>query len=233
MRILVTGANRGIGLELVRAWIGAGHEVWGSARSTTPDALRELGPAGIIELDLADEATVVAGLHELAEMVDGLDLLVNCAGVDARAFGVPDDQRGPFEVAAETVAEVVRVNTIGPMLVTREALPLLRAGQDPMVLNVSSQLGSMEVAAEIGRDTPYCVSKAALNMWSVKAAAALRPDGIAVVMLHPGWVATDMGGSSASLTPAASAAAIVETVDRLGPADSGRFVNWDGSDHPW
>jgi NAD(P)-dependent dehydrogenase (short-subunit alcohol dehydrogenase family) len=77
------------------------------------------------------------------------------------------------------------------------------------------------------------MSKAALNMLSVKTADALRPEGIAVVMLHPGWVQTDMGGASAPLTVAESADAIVRTVDALTLADSGRFVRWDGSDHPW
>lgn len=232
MRILITGANRGLGLELAKTWIGAGHEVWGSARTSDPSDLLALEPAGAITLDLGDEASIVAGLEVLATHVDSLDLLVNCAGVDARAFGV-EDPRGPFDVAAEHVNEVMRINATGPMLVTREALGLLRAGTDAMVLNVSSQLGSMQVAATKGRDTSYCVSKAALNMWSVKAAVALRDDQIAVVMLHPGWVSTDMGGPSAQLTPVESATSIVDTVDRLTFADSGRFITWDGSDHPW
>lgn len=232
MRILITGANRGLGLELARTWIAAGHEVWGSARTTEPADFLQLEPAGSIILDLGDEASIVAGLDALAAEVDSLDLLVNCAGIDARAFGV-QDPRGPFDVSAEHVNEVTRINATGPMLVTREALPLLRAGSEPLVLNVSSQLGSMQVAATKGRDTSYCVSKAALNMWSVKAAVALQEDRIAVVMLHPGWVSTDMGGPSAQLTPPESAAAIVETVAQLTFDDSGRFITWDGADHPW
>ncbi len=233
MRILVTGANRGLGLELVRTWLASGHEVWGSARAAEPAALLALDPAGVIRLDLGDEASVVSGLRSLAEQVDSLDLLVNCAGIDARALGLADGPRGPFDVDADPFTEVIRINATGPMVVTREAVPLLRAGDDPMVLNVSSQLGSMQVAATKGRDTSYCVSKAALNMWSVKAAAALQPEGIAVIMLHPGWVSTDMGGPSAQLTPTESASAIVATVDALELSDSGRFINWDGSDHPW
>lgn len=238
MRVLVTGANRGLGLELAKTWIAAGHEVWGSARTADPAAFLALGPAGAITLDLGDEASIIAGFDALASQVDHLDLLVNCAGIDARAFGV-EDPRGPFDVSAEYCNEVVRINATGPMLVTREALPLLRAGarseasSGPIVLNVSSQLGSMEVAATKGRDASYCVSKAALNMWSVKAAAALRPEGIAVVMLHPGWVSTDMGGSAADLTPAESATSIVASVGALTFDDTGRFINWDGSDHPW
>jgi len=232
MRILVTGANRGLGLELSRIWIERGHEVWGSARTDAPDALLALNPAGTINLDLGDEASIMAGIASLADQIEGLDLLVNCAGLDARAFGVPDP-RGPFDVAAEHVNEVMRINATGPMLVTREALPLLRRGTAPLVLNVSSQLGSMQVAATKGRATSYCMSKAAWNRWSVKAAAELQPEGIAVVMLHPGWVSTDMGGPSAQLTPVESATAIVDTVDRLGLDDTGRFITWDGTDHPW
>ncbi len=232
MRILVTGANRGLGLELVRQWLSGGHEVWGSARTAAPADLLALQPAGAIQLDLADESSIVAGIEALRSQIDGLDLLVNCAGVDARAFGV-EDPRGPFDVDASVMNEVMRINATGPMLVTRESLPLLRSGTDPLVLNVSSQLGSMQVAATKGRDTVYCVSKAALNMWSVKAAAALEPEGIGLVMLHPGWVSTDMGGASAQLTPTESAASIVATVSSLTFEDSGRFITWDGADHPW
>lgn len=232
MKIFITGANRGLGLELARTWLGAGHEVWGSARTTDPAAFLALGPAGAVTLDLGDEASIVAGFDALAPQIGSLDLLVNCAGLDARAFGI-EDPRGPFDVAAEHVNEVMRINATGPMLVTREALPLLRAGTNPMVLNVSSQLGSMQVAATKGRDTSYCVSKAALNMWSVKAAQALRDEGIAVVMLHPGWVSTDMGGPQAQLTPTESATSIVAAVASLTFEDTGRFIKWDGTDHPW
>ena len=232
MRILITGANRGLGLELAKTWIAAGHEVWGSARTADPVDFLALEPAGAITLDLGDEASIAAGFEALATQIDSLDLLVNCAGLDARAFGI-QDPRGPFDVEAEPFTEVIRINATGPMLVTREALPLLRAGADSLVLNISSQLGSMQVAATKGRDTSYCVSKAALNMWSVKAAETLRPEGIAVVMLHPGWVSTDMGGTSADLTPTESATSIVAAVNGLTFEDTGRFIKWDGSDHPW
>jgi len=237
MKILITGANRGLGLELAKTWIAGGHEVWGSARTADPADFLALGPAGAISFDLGDEASIVAGFEALATQIDSLDLLVNCAGIDARAFGI-EDPRGPFDVEPEPFTEVIRINATGPMLVTREALPLLRAGNDAnstnaIVLNVSSQLGSMQVAATKGRDTSYCVSKAALNMWSVKAARALHGEQIAVIMLHPGWVSTDMGGPAAQLTPTESATSIVAVVDELTFDDTGRFINWDGSEHPW
>ncbi|MEZ5226570.1 MAG: SDR family NAD(P)-dependent oxidoreductase [Acidimicrobiales bacterium] len=119
------------------------------------------------------------------------------------------------------------------MVLTRELLPRLQAGDDAVVLNITSQLGSMEVAKSGGSDTPYCISKAALNMLSVKTAAALKTDGIVVVMLHPGWVQTDMGGAAAQLTMDESASAIVDTLSQLTMADSGRFITWDNRTHPW
>lgn len=232
-RVLITGANRGIGIELAAHYIHAGARVWGTARQAEPEALRALGPAGTSQLDLTDEASITAGVATVTEQLDGLDLLINCAGLDARAYGADPAARGPFDLDGHTFTEVLRANATGPMLVTTEALPLLRAGNDPLVLNVSSQLGSLEVGATMGNDTVYCVSKAALNMWSRKAASALKPEGIAMVMIHPGWVSSDMGGNSAPLTPAESAAAMAETVSQLSLADTGRFIRWDGSDHPF
>lgn len=232
-RILLTGANRGIALELARQLIGQGHQVWGTARQAEPEAFLALEPAGAVQLDLASEDSIVAALAAVAEQTNALDILVNCAGIDCRELGSPEAPRGIFDVPADIVNELNRINITGPLVTTREALPLLRQGTDPVVLNFSSQLGSMQVASRKGRDAPYCVSKAGLNMVTVKAAAALRDEGIAVVALHPGWVSSDMGGTHAPMTPVESATTIASTLTALTMADSGRFIRWDGSDHPW
>lgn len=231
--ILVTGANRGLGLHLVRHLINGGDHVWGAARQSDPQQLLELGPAGAIQLDMADEASIIAGARALVSQVDHLDVLINCAGVDARAFGADPDRRGPFDLDIETTQQVLAVNVGGPMALTRELRSSLGAGTNPVVVNISSQLGSMDVAARVGNDTSYCISKAAMNMLTVKSAAAMRDEGVAVVSMHPGWVSTDMGGSAASLTPDESASTIVSTLAGLSLADTGTFVNWDGSPHPW
>lgn len=228
-RVLITGVNRGLGRALAVRFVERGHRVWGTSR--TGDA-----PAGlesVTALDLADEASIVSAAEAIAGQTDAIDLLINSAGADARSFGGSEDHRGPFDFDADTFNAVLDVNVTGPMLVTRHLLPLLRRGESPMIVNVSSQLGSMQVAAGKGRDTAYCVSKAALNMLSVKSAAALAPDGVGVVMLHPGWVATDMGGARAEFEVGPISATIATTIEGLTIDDTGRFIRWDGHDHPW
>lgn len=231
-RVLITGANRGIGLELARVLIDRGHAVYGATRSDAP-ALEALNPAGRVRLDLADEASIISAMTDLATQTGALDVLINCAGVDGRELGAAKDARSIFDISGDVMLDVQRINVVGPVLTTREALPLLRKGDAPLVLNFSSQLGSMAVGAEMGDDASYCISKAALNMASLKAAADLRSDGIAVVMLHPGWVSSDMGGAQAPMSPEESATAIADSIAQLTLADSGRFIRWDNTDHPW
>jgi NAD(P)-dependent dehydrogenase (short-subunit alcohol dehydrogenase family) len=100
-------------------------------------------------------------------------------------------------------------------------------------VNVTSQIGSMEVSQRIGRDAGYAVSKAALNMLTVKLAVRLRDEGIIAVLIHPGFLRTDMGGSAATMGPDESARHITATVDRLTIDDTGTFRRWDGTVHPW
>ncbi len=228
--VFITGIGRGLGRELATQLIDDGAHVWGSTRTGEVD----LPVAGCVPIELSDEDAIRGGMARLAEGVERLDLLINCAGLDGRNVGVDPRHRGPFDYEPSSFNAVLQINATAPLFITRLALPLLRAAAPgSMVVNISSQLGSMEVAANMGDDTAYCVSKAALNMVTVKGASALRTDGIGVVALHPGWVQTDMGGSAAALTVPESAAAIRKTVAELTPADSGRFLRWDGTDHPW
>ena len=228
-RVFITGVGRGLGRAIALGLHEHGDEVWGSTR----DGGTDLPIAGCVALDLADESTIEAGLASLAQQIDGLDLLINCAAANAQSFGASPGRSGPFDLDSAVFNSVLEVNVTGPMIVTRLALPLLRAGADAMVLNVSSQLGSMELGGRFRGDAAYCVSKAALNMLGLQTAAALRSDRIGVVMMHPGWVQTDMGGANADLTVGEAAAAIISTVDTLTFRDSSRFIRWDGRDHPW
>lgn len=231
-RVVVTGAGRGIGLGIAKKLIEQGDEVWGTARN--PDAATELAeaePAGILRLDLGDDESIAAFGEELASMVDSIDTLINNGGMTSVDLGVNRREQGPLQTTKEVVMRQIEVNAVGPMLVTQAVRPLLGAGTDPIVLNMSSQLGSMVVGAQMPFDVGYNASKAVVNMVTVMSATA-DPE-VTHVAMHPGWVQSDMGGPKAAISVDDSAAGVVEVLNGLTSADSGRFLKWDGSEHPW
>lgn len=231
-RIVITGAGRGIGLGLATQLAAEGHEVWGTVRNLDKaDDLRAVGAAGVLELDLADDESIEAFGPALAAQVDSIDILINNAGLNAGDFGVDRRAQGPLQTTKPVVLGQIEVNAIGPMLVTQQVRPLLGNGTDPVVLNVSSQLGSMVVGAKLPFDVGYNASKSVMNMVTVMSATA-DPD-VAYVAIHPGWVQSDMGGANAAVSVADSASGIISVLHGLTIADSGRFVTWEGDEHPW
>ncbi|MEM6285387.1 MAG: SDR family NAD(P)-dependent oxidoreductase, partial [Chloroflexota bacterium] len=121
---------------------------------------------------------------------------------------------------------------IAPVMVARAFVPLLRNGGNRRLISITSQLGSLW-RKESGGLYDYCASKAALNMYTRTLAADLKSDGITTVLIHPGWVQTDMGGGRADLTPEESASAVIDVIDSLTPEMNGGFYRHDGSEHPW
>ncbi len=228
--VLITGANRGLGLELTRAYRSAGHTVIGACRAPSSAAdLRATG-AEVCALDMSDMGSITA----LAASLKGrsIDVLYNSAGVDTRAFGATDATRAALTITPEDFESVMRVNVTGPLALVQAMTPGLQAAKGTVV-NISSQIGSMEVAKKMGRDIAYATSKAALNMVTLKQSQALVDDGVTVIAMHPGWLKTEMGGSSADLEPAEAAGQIMTNVSALTIADTGRFIRWDGTTHPW
>jgi len=231
-RIVVTGAGRGIGLGIAQKLIADGDEVWGTARN--PDAATELtaaGAAGCLTLDVGDTGSIEAFGADLAGQVGAIDILINNAGMTSVDLGVDRRAQGPLQTTKDVVLRQIEVNAVGPMLVTQQLRPLLAESDQPIVLNISSQLGSMVVGAKMPFDVGYNSSKSVMNMVTVMSATA--DSDVTYVALHPGWVQSDMGGPKAAISVADSAAGIVSTLNGLTAADSGRFVNIDGSDHPW
>ena len=230
-RIVVTGANRGLGLELTRQHAQRGDDVWAGCRR--PDEATELRSltSHIAQVDMASEESITRFADALGP--EPIDVLYNNAGIDARALGVDDSERDVLQISGEHFLQVMRVNAVGPMLLARALLDRLMASDNPRIVNVSSQAGSMEVAHTLGRDVGYTSSKAALNMISVRQSVHLREAGIVVIALHPGFLKTDMGGSRADLPTEEGAAGIIAMVDGLTADDSGTFRRWDGSVHPW
>lgn len=221
--VLITGANRGLGLEFARQLHEAGAKVIGTARK--PEAATELKAIGVRveQLDVADPASVAA----LADLLDGeaLDILLNNAGIFFN--------RGSFDT--EDPAEFLRVldvNTVGPLRVTLALLPNLRLGERKLVMNMSSGLGSI-AKNERGSMAAYRTSKAGLNMLTRTMAADLSSENFICVAMSPGWVRTDMGGQDANLSPQESVAGMLSVLAPLTPEDSGKYLSFDGSEMAW
>ena len=230
--VLVTGANRGLGLAMVRALLARGDRVVATCRQ--PGKATELnrlsgeypGRLHVLPLDVAQPRAHAELARELPLVLgeDGtLDLLVNNAGVlhTGERFG---------QLTAANLEDSFRTNVMGPLLLTQTLAPLL--GANAKVAAISSELGSISGVSRFGTPS-YNISKAALNMASALLARALDDRGITVLALHPGWVQTDMGGQNATVSPEASAAGLLQVIDGAAPEDSGRFLDWQGEALPW
>jgi NAD(P)-dependent dehydrogenase (short-subunit alcohol dehydrogenase family) len=229
--VVVTGANRGLGLELARAFADRGDTVIAGCRDPeSATELRALAHA-VHPLDIGDQRSIGAFAASVGEQT--VDVLLNNAGIDARNLGAADDERDVLVQSPEHLLGQVSVNAVGPLLLARRLLPNLRLASAPRIVNITSQIGSMEVSRTAGRDVGYAVSKAALNMITVKLASRLRDEGIVAVMIHPGYLRTAMGGPGAAMDADDAARQIADLVDRLTIDDTGSFLRWDGSVHPW
>ncbi len=221
--VLITGANRGIGLEYARQFEAKGYTVIGTARN--PGEATELAALGVrVEaLDVTDAASVAA----LAQRLDGvpIDVLVNNAGVADRSEpGIETTDLAMFE-------RTLAVNTLGPLRVTQALLPNLRAGERKHIVNMSSRLGS--IALNNGKYPAYRASKAALNQVSRNLSVDLGKQGFVVVVVHPGWVRTEMGGAEAPLLPDESVRGLVALIEKLDASNNGRFYDYLGAEIPW
>jgi len=230
-RVLITGTSRGIGLALARHLAEKGYRVWATARR--PEAsprLQDLARRApervrVLPLDVTDEASIRAAAEAVRAQDGALDWLINNAGV------LYEHERWD-NLNPEHMQHGFLVNAIGPMLVAKHFIPLLRQGVRPLICQMTSIMGSITLTQGGGYYT-YRGSKAALNMMSKVLSYEVRPMGITVVLMHPGWVRTDMGGPAAPLDPDTSAQGIVRVLERVTLEDSGRFLTWEGEELPW
>ncbi len=215
---LVTGANRGIGLEICRQLKQQGHHVTAVCRSSS-EALDQLGVEVITNVDVTNQQS----LKELSKQLDhGIDVLINNAGVLARnALG---------EIDYDTVKTQYEVNAIGPLMVTETLLPKLHQGSKVAI--ITSRMGSV-ADNDSGGHYGYRMSKAAVNMAGTSLAVDLKPKGIAVGLLHPGYVKTDMTGHQGFVDTTHSAKGLLARIDELSMENSGGFWHADGEQLPW
>jgi NAD(P)-dependent dehydrogenase (short-subunit alcohol dehydrogenase family) len=181
-------------------------------------------------LDVSDERSRQDFYQALSENTDSLDLLINNAGI------ISGNEESPYPFGSldqEGLSKIFLVNAIAPLMIAECFLPLLRKGADPVLVNITSDNGSIALRKQKGK-YGYCASKAALNMITKILSHELRDDGIKVIALHPGWVKTPMTKhENAPLDPQESILGMIEVIESLEMKDSGSFLSWKGDHIPW
>ncbi len=218
---LITGANRGIGLELTRTLLDAGYKVNATFRSNK-GGLEEIDNENlrIYQMDVRDKMQI----SNLIQSLDKIDLLINNAGVaDGRWQSIS-------EIDIEHALEVLNVNSVSPVLVTQQSLPKLKEGSK--IVMMSSLMGSISDCMS-GRSYAYRASKTALNMFSIAMKNELESQGISILIIHPGWVETDMGGPHAPLSVEESVIGIMQRIEEQTLEMTGRYVQFDGTPIEW
>lgn len=229
--LLITGANRGLGLELVRQY-GARDDHRIVACCRRPDAAPELAALASERVSVhALEVTDPAQIGALVTATAGapLDVLVNNAGVYGDRLG---SGSGLGSIDYDAWATTFAVNAMSPLRMVEAFLPQLRAGQARKIVNITSRMGSIADNTS-GGSYLYRSSKAALNMVNRSLSLDLAAEGFTCIVMHPGWVATDMGTAAAPLSAAESVAGMIAVIDRITTADNGAFINHDDTPIPW
>ena len=237
MRVFITGANRGLGLELTRQYLERGDHVFAASR--TPADATELQQLQqqyadhlvLLPLDVTNTDSITSAAQTVSATTDSLDLLINNAGVYPHA-GSGDAPQRLGQLTHDDAIETMQVNAIGPLLVSQALLPLLRAGHKGRIISISSGQGSLTWKAS-GDPYHYSASKAALNMYMRSLAAEIGHMGLISVIVDPGWMRTGMGGDHATQEPAESARGIIRLVEQLHAEENGSFVTWQGQPVPW
>lgn len=231
-RVFITGANRGLGLEIVRQYLERGDHVFAAARKF--DMLEQYdgkhtGTLTKIPLEVNNMDDIAAAAQAVRAVVDGIDILINNAAINPRE----SIYRTLGSLDSQALAHEIHTNAIAPLMIVQAFVDLLKNGKSPKLINITSQQGSMQLKTNAGGGYAYSMSKAALNMATRVLAADLIGQGIITMMIHPGWVQTDMGGSNAMISAHESASSLLNIIDNLTAQDNGRFFNITGQDHIW
>lgn len=228
--VFVSGANRGIGLELVRQLAKQGYKVFAGYRDKkqSEELLDEAAQAGNLfpfQVDVTVESEIEELYGFISTQAGYLDVLINNAAVNLKRSAKLN------ELDWSDMADHLQVNVGGVFLTTKYLYPLLKTGKSKKVINLSSNLGSIELSG--GGSIAYRVSKAGLNMLTKQQAVEYRADGIVVISLSPGWVKTDMGGASAPMSAQEAVSRILGIMDTVSLGQSGQFIGIDGGLLPY
>lgn len=231
-KILVTGASRGIGLELCRQLLEENHQVIGTYReekSAVPlfGLAEEAAQLDLVCLDVNSTESINHAFQAIKQKFSSLDQVFNNAGIL--------DWSSLSEVTVEAFRNIYETNVIGVFQVSREARMLLQNGKDPLIVNLSSRLGSITLRGntQLGGAIAYQCSKTALNMLTKQTSIDYQEYGIRVISMSPGWVKTDMGGADAKYEVSESVRLLLSRVKELPTKTSGVFLGEDGESIPW
>ncbi len=227
--VMITGCSRGLGLEAAKQYLADDWKVYASCRE--PDSCPELQALArdyhqlhLLDLDIANNDSIDSAVRQLHGQP--LDLLIQNAGV----YGPGASRLETVEV--EPWIDTLRINSIAPLMVVQRVLDNLRMGYDPTVVLLTSKMGSMTDNLS-GGSYIYRSSKAALNSVGKSLAEDLRGEGIKVLLMHPGWVKTDMGGPNALIDAATSVRSMRQVIAATTLTESGSYLNYDGDPIPW
>ncbi len=228
--VLITGANRGIGLELSKRYAAAGNRVLACCRDPgTATELQNLAKSNkavtVHGVHVADGASVAALASQVG--TTPIDILINNAGMPGPAPQNQSLANMDFDGWTGTFV----VNTMAPLRLLQTFRSNLKAGTNPRAITITSQMGAIAVNMPVMY--AYCSSKAAVNKVMKMASTELASDGIAVALIHPGWVRTDMGGANAEISADESAAGIMGVIATTTIEGTGSFMKWNGEAHPW
>ncbi len=239
---LVTGAYKGLGLEWCRQLGKQGYKVILTARDfeKAQEAAEILNEQELVIYPKALEVTDEKQIQEIAdwakEMFGRIDLIVNNAGINPKDYTDKSRMVKAFnlnDLDAKEVLDVFHINSIAPLLIVKHFRQLLNKSDNPIVINISSWLGSV-TNLTFGGHYGYVGSKNLLNVLNKSMANELKQDNIICVNVNPGWVQTDMGGGKAQFTTEQAVTNILTNiVSKVSIADSGKFLNYDGNEHPW
>lgn len=221
--IFITGANRGLGLEFVKQLLPRGWRIFAACRNSSNELESLEGEIEVFNLDVGDYSQIEALGKEFSNTA--IDILLNNAGMY-------DKQQSIGNIDPKSFEDTFRINSISPLKIVEAFLPSLRLGERKLILNMSSKMGSVADNSN-GGSYAYRASKAALNAINMSLANDLKSEGITSIVLHPGWVLTDMGGPNALITPQQSIAGMIAQIENFDLKDSGKFLAYDGKEVPW
>jgi NAD(P)-dependent dehydrogenase (short-subunit alcohol dehydrogenase family) len=236
MKVLITGANRGIGLEFVRQYLSRGDKIIATSRNPEKaEKLKKLeekhaASITIMKLDVTDKISIDNAYKITKEKFGELDLLINNAAINSGDESGNDFKFG--ELYKEDILNVLNTNTVGPLLISERFVDLLEKGTNPKIINISSGMASIGEKAGYSYKA-YSISKAGLNMASKLLSNELKARGIGVWPLDPGWNRTRMGGPHATSDPKDTVSSMIKVINDQSLGDSGKFLVWDGSLYPW